>query len=350
MTRVSENSSTAAVHHSISRVKSRLEDLQMKGASLRRMTRPSDNPMANAEALSLGTKLDDTKQYLSNSNHALMQLDATEKSIEQITNILVKAKELAIAQSSGFYSDDVRRNVANEVDQLHKQTLAIANKRLGPKYIFGGHKTLTAPFDGQGHYRGDREKINLEVSKDFFVPINLHGAEVFYASDTKQDPVVNPLQDVNKEIQDKLGETPFLARQEVEDQTRQPASVGIPDQVGEPTQGEKRANIFSQLATLTSALENNDNKLIQDLLEEFDESISRLITLRTRIGSITNSVENAKMNLENDSLSFSTRKSFLMDADVAELFADLTKQQDILKTTYNSSSAIMNKKLLDFIR
>ena len=71
------------------------------------------------------------QQYLKNSNYALLQLNVTEKSLEQITDILSKAKELAIAQSSDFYTQDVRKSVANEVHQLRNRLISISNKRIG---------------------------------------------------------------------------------------------------------------------------------------------------------------------------------------------------------------------------
>lgn len=94
-----------------------------------------------------------------------------------------KAKEIAIAQSSDFYDANIRENVSNEIKQLRNQALAIANKRVGNKYLFGGFKTLSKPFTDAGEYKGDLGKVTVEVSKDFFVPINLNGYEVFYSND-----------------------------------------------------------------------------------------------------------------------------------------------------------------------
>ncbi|OFZ76793.1 MAG: hypothetical protein A2451_09530 [Bdellovibrionales bacterium RIFOXYC2_FULL_39_8] len=111
-----------------------------------------------------------------------------------------------------------------------------------------------------------------------------------------------------------------------------------------------RNNIFSQLSSFIAALENNDTKVIQSLLEGFDESISRLITIRTKIGSLHSSVQIAKNGIEGQNLQLAEKKSLLLDADIAEVFSDLTKQQQVLKTTYNSSKGLINQTLLDFIR
>jgi flagellar hook-associated protein 3 FlgL len=330
MTRVSENSQTAALKFALNRTKEKMENLQMKGTTLKSISKPSDNPLSNIEALSLTSTTNDNNQYAKNADFALLNLNVTEKSVEELTDIVSKAKEIAIAQASDFFNADVRKNVSNEIQQLYNQALAIANKKVGIKHIFSGFNTLTVPFDNKGSYQGDTGHITLEVSRDFYVPINLTGDEVFY-SDEESSTTDSPLEHFKQ-----FDKTP----------------TGMPgrDLASENADGFKtRDNIFSQLQALVSGLENNDSRMIQGLLEKFDGTVSRLITLRTKIGSIANSVETAKNMMEKENIDHVSRKSNLIDADVADLFADINKQQAILKTTYQSSTGAMNQTLMDFL-
>lgn len=330
MTRVSENSSTAALKYSLNKTKEKMEDLQLKGSTLKNITKPSDNPVSNVEAMTLTSTNNDNTQFLKNADFALLNLNVTEKSLEELTDIMSKAKEIAIAQASDFFNADVRKNVSNEIRQLYNQTLAIANKKVGLKHIFSGFNTLTVPFDGDGNYRGDKGHISLEVARDFFVPTNLTGEEVFF-SDEEGEQIKNPLDNfdnfekkpVNKLNRDLASET--------------------------DEKFKTRDNLFSQLNALASALENNDSKMIQGLLEKFDNSITRLITLRTRVGSITNSVDSSRSVVEKETIDNTGRKSSLLDADVLDLFSDINKQQSILKTTYQSTQGLMNQTLMDFL-
>lgn len=337
MTRVSENSSTASLKYALNKTKTRMEDLQMKGSTLKAITKPSDNPVSNVEAMALTSATNDNIQYLKNADFALLNLSVSEKSVEELTDIMVKAKEIAIAQSSDFFNADVRKNVANEVQQLYNQALAIANKKVGIKHIFSGTSTLTVPFDSNGVYKGDQGHISLEVSRNFFVPINLTGEEVFYNS-SESGKAENPLEKF-EEFQD--NSTVKI--------NRDLASAEEPEATKEDN-FKSRDNIFSQLQALTSALENNDPQMVQGLLEKFDSTISRLVTLRTRIGSITNSVESSKTNLTSENIDHASRRSALVDADVSDLFSDINKQQAILKTTYQASQGLMNQTLMDFLR
>jgi flagellar hook-associated protein 3 FlgL len=340
MTRVSENSSSASLKYALNKTKAKVEDLQLKGSTLKQITKPSDNPVSNVEAMALTSSTNDNIQYLKNADFALLNLSVSEKSIEELTDIIVKAKEIAIAQSSDFFNADVRKNVANEVQQLYNQALAIANKKVGIKHIFSGTNTLTVPFDGTGGYKGDSNHISLEVSRNFFVPINLTGEEVFYSSaDTNK--AENPLENFE---QFKDAPTVKLNR-ELASENSETVEVDP-----EEAKFKSRDNIFSQLQALTSALENNDPQMVQGLLEKFDNTVSRLVTLRTRIGSITNSVESSKVNLGSENIDHASRRSALVDADVTELFSDINKQQAVLKTTYQASQGLMNQTLMDFLR
>ena len=337
MTRVSEYSSTAALKYALNKTKAKMEDLQMKGSTLKTISRPSDDPVSNVEAMSITSSTNDNIQFLKNSDFALLNLSVTEKSLEELTDIISKAKEIAIAQSSDFQNADVRKNIANEVQQLYNQSLGIANKKVGLKNIFAGTNTLTVPFDGNGKYLGDSGHINLEVARNYFVPINLTGEEVFFNTDNNTN-IENPLKKF-EQFNNSLNN----------DFNRDPAAESEKSSDIETDSYKSRDNIFSQLQALTSALENNDATMIQGLLEKFDSSISRLISLRTRIGSIYTSVESSKNTLEGENIEHSARRSSLLDADVAELFSNINKQQAILKTTYQSSQGAMSQTLMDFL-
>jgi flagellar hook-associated protein 3 FlgL len=54
--------------------------------------------------------------------------------------------------------------------------------------------------------------------------------------------------------------------------------------------------------------------------------------------------------MEKENIDHISRRSNLLDADVADLFADINKQQAILKTTYQASQGAMNQSLMDFLR
>lgn len=352
MTRVSENSSFHAIGYSVGKTKSRLEDLQLKGSNLKRIQKPSDDPIGNIELLTSRSKSIDADQYLRNASYAQTQLAFVENAIEELTNIVVKAKELAIGQASSFYGADVRKNIAREIAQLRKQSISVANRRLSNRYIFGGYKTLTKPFDEKGNYLGDLNTTTLEVSKDFFVPINFNGKDVFYTStDTAHkdantfhqiDPLTpEDLKQPNAEENEPLN--PFVAQDE-----KPRRSVASTQPVNESLSGQ--SSIFSDLESLENALLTNNHEIVQALLPTLDDHLNRLISLRAKVGSVMNSVTTSEETIEKNKLLNEEYRSKIEDADVAELFSDLARQKSVLDATYKSSAQLMNQTLLDFVR
>jgi flagellar hook-associated protein 3 FlgL len=112
VSRVSENSSIHAIKHSVGKTKSKVEDLQIKGSNMKRIQKPSDDPIGNVDLLQIRSKNIDAQQYLRNLSFAQTNLGFTETVLEELTDILTKAKELAIGQSSDIYNPEVRKSVS----------------------------------------------------------------------------------------------------------------------------------------------------------------------------------------------------------------------------------------------
>lgn len=324
MSRVSENSSIHAINYAVGKTKSKVEDLQMKGSTLKRVSKPSDDPVGNIELLAIRSQNIDANQYLRNTNFANTQLAYTENVLEELTDILTKAKELAIGQASSIYSPEIREGVSKEIHQLRNQTLSLANKRMGNRYIFAGQQVLTRPFNQEGKYFGDNNKIQIEINKDVFIPVNINGSELFYGTPKK----ALRREDLN------IQEAPTL--------DRSLASVGMEE--------ETNSSIFDELYALENALLTDSPEVIQSLLEKLDTTIDRVVSFRTKIGALSNTAANAESNIEKTKLLNESHKSKIEDADVAELFASLQKEQSVLKATYQASSNLMNSNLMDFLR
>ena len=331
MSRVSENSSVHAINYAVGKTKSKVEDLQIKGSNLKRIAKPSDDPIGNVELLAIRSKNIDADQYVRNIGFAQSQLAYTESALEELTDILVKAKELAIGQASSIYNPEIREGISKEIHQMRQQVVSIANKRMGNRYLFAGQKVLTQPFDQNGNFKGDDQKINIEINKDVYVPINISGKDLFFSKDK------GPLErsDVDLEIRRPM------------DAPLEPQSSRTP---ATEAQGQVETSIFDELRALESALLTDNPKLIQSLLEKLDSSIEKVVTHRTEIGALANTVSNAELNITKTKIINEEHKSKIEDADVTELFGNLQKEQNVLKATYQASSNLMNTSLMDFLR
>lgn len=330
MTRVSENSSIHSINYATGKTKSKVEDLQIKGSNLKRIQKPSDDPIGNVDLLQIRSQNIDANQYLRNLNFAQTSLGFTETVLEELTDIMTKAKELAIGQSSDIYNPEVRQSVSKEIHQLRMQALSLANKRMGNRYLFSGQKLLTRPFNTDGEYAGDKSKIFIEINKDVFIPINITGNELFFDRESQPNSKLT--------LPDKAEDIPV---EEVASTGRNLASDG---------EENIRSSIFDELSSLENALLTNNPDIIQNLLEQMDRSIDRIVAHRAKVGALSNNISNAENNIEKQKLLNEEYKSKVEDADVAEIFSNLQKEQGILKATYQASGVLMNTKLMDFLR
>lgn len=330
MSRVSENSSVHSINYAVGKTKGKVEDLQLKGSTLKRVSKPSDDPVGNVELLTIRSQNIDAGQYLRNLNFAQTQLSYTENVLEEMTDLLSKAKELAIGQASSIYSPEIREGVSKEIHQIRQQVLSLSNKRMGNRYLFAGQKVLTRPFDQDGKYFGDSNKINIEINKDVYVPININGNDLFYSKAKK------PLEKSDVDLK-----PPGVDLNAQIDVMRKPASTE-PEAVP--------VSIFDELRALENAMLTDNPQVIQSLLERLDDSVDRVVRHRTEIGALTNTISNAETNIEKTKLLNEAHKSKIEDADVTELFGDLQKEQNVLKATYKASSNLMNTSLMDFLR
>ena len=352
MSRVSEGSTIHAVNYSIGKTKKRLENLQLQGSNLKKVQKPSDDPVGNMEILSIRSKKIDGEQYSRNASVAKAQLTFTENAIEELTEIIVKAKELAISQSSNIFDPAIRDSIAKEVSQLHNQAISIGNRRLGSKYIFGGHKTLSKPFSDTGKYLGDDKQTKIEVGKDTFVPITFNGAEVFFQKNGSgmkdESPLANsPFEKIEDQYILQRKEPQFIENEPVINRT--PAGESAEVENAQVLPEFARSSLFTDLKRLENALITNNHEIIQDLLPSLDENLDRLVEVRTTIGSTINKIDNSLSNIEKSNIINEEYKSNIEDADVAELFTDLARQQNVLNATYKSSAQLMNNNLMKFI-
>jgi flagellar hook-associated protein 3 FlgL len=86
------------------------------------------------------------------------------------------------------------------------------------------------------------------------------------------------------------------------------------------------------------------------MLDRLDDHLTNLVGVRTRLGAVANSIENNLHHTERDLIIKEEYKSKIEDADVAELYSEMAKQQAILDATYKSSSQLLNNSLLNFLK
>ena len=323
--RVSDNTNFGVVRDSIGRSRGRMENLQMEAATLKKVNRPSDDPVGSAKVLEVRTDKVNNEQFQNNAKLAQAYLDNTDHALQDLSEIVMRAKEIAINQASSASSTpESRYGVTEEVNQLFQRAVATGNRRIGDRYIFGGFKTTSAPIDAEGNYRGDDGQIMVEIGREVFLGVNVPGHEVFNS---------HPETSLDQKRM-KGSEAPGTERRLASEEPRGPQNV----------------NLFQQLKALKTGLLTGDLETVRDSLEAFDELLGKVIATRAKIGSRVQSIEGNLSALDKHPVTNAQLTSSIEDADMTQVVSDLAKEETVFKSSLASSKHLIQPTLLDFLR
>ncbi len=113
---------------------------------------PSDDPTRIGQDLQLHTALDTTTQQATSVQSAVSELTTTDSALSSLTSVLQSARQLAVQGASEGLTDDQRSALADQIDELVRQSIAVGNTQYGGKYVFAGTAaTATAPVQQQGN-------------------------------------------------------------------------------------------------------------------------------------------------------------------------------------------------------
>ncbi len=114
-------------------------------SSGKQVSAPSDDPSQIAEDLQLHVTIDTTTQQSTNVQNAVSELTQTDSSLSSLTSVMQSAQTLATQGASDTLSASQRSSLADQVDQLLQQAIAIGNTQYAGKYVFAGTSTSAAP-------------------------------------------------------------------------------------------------------------------------------------------------------------------------------------------------------------
>ncbi len=358
--RIADKMSFNQVNQNLTKNRSDMADLQNQAATQKRINKPSDDPLASARVLAARTEERGNSQFIKNINNAKSFLEMSDQSLSELSEVLVRAKELAINQSNDASGNEESRLVtAAEVEQIYNQAVQIGNRKLGERYIFGGFKTQTMPFDQAGRYTGDDGDMKIQIQKDSFVAMNIPGSKVFLGQGVGNDGLMRTAYETPQNVdQLKEHQQKELDRQDYNQmmqenhlETRGPASERGRGKIGrDPVTGDTGINLFSTLRDLEVSLRTNDKEGIQSSLDSLDSAISQVILSRSEMGSRIMAVNNTMDSLQKAVVDNKITASQLEDADVFQVMSDMTKTDSTLKATLETSGKLIQPSLLDFLR
>jgi flagellar hook-associated protein 3 FlgL len=182
MTTISTNGFYDRSVTSLASLRARAETLQTQIATSNRLERAADDPAAARQLRALADEETMAKAYTANAGLVDADLSLAGDALTQLTNLTIRAQELATQSANGTLNDDQRKSNGDELAQIHASMVAILNgKSSTGNPLFAGEgdgPAFTIAADGSASYAGTGQPAEVEVGHGISVAGSLSGAEV----------------------------------------------------------------------------------------------------------------------------------------------------------------------------
>ncbi len=301
--------STNTIYQSgISKISSLQADqtkLQQQISTGKRITLPSDDPIASTRALEISHAQGVNASFASGRQTAQLKLNTLESSLASITSLLVSTQSTLVGAGNGSLSDLQRGFIATELNGSLEELINLANTQdSSGDFIYAGFKTDTKPFIANASgasYAGDSNQQLIQVDAQRLMAANVSGDNVFQAGGNDVFTTLSNLVT--------LLNTPI-------------------------TNAATQAAFSSGLATAISNLQG---------------SVDNVLNVRAAIGSKLNELDALDTAGADRALQYSKSLSELEDLDYASALSDLAKQQTIMEAAQKSFVETTKLSLFQFI-
>lgn len=159
----------------LSNTYNRMGALQEQLNTGKKITRPSDDPVAAMKSITYRTGVVQVEQFKRNFTEAHSWIDNTDAALDQATKAMHRIYDLTVRASNGTFEETQLEAIATEIDEIKQQLIDIANTKVGDKYIFNGTNTDQARIGGDI----SNEPVKIELSKGIEVQVNVTNKDLF---------------------------------------------------------------------------------------------------------------------------------------------------------------------------
>ena len=149
------------------------EKLTTQLSTMKKITRPSDDPVIAIRSLKLNSTLNKIDQYYEkNSEDAESWLQLTESAISTTTDILTSMRKYVVQAAQGSLTADDRKAIVENLSNFEKEIYSTGNADSAGRSIFTGYRTdlpLTFKEDKEERYSIIEQRTNACLDTTIFV-------------------------------------------------------------------------------------------------------------------------------------------------------------------------------------
>jgi len=291
--RVTEGMSYQTLLRDLAFGQDRLQNAQNEVSTGKKVTTPSDNPIAASDIVRLNTEGNEADQFSKNLNFAKAKLQIADTALDSVEQMVERARTLG---QLSLGEGNPASAYVSELNGLRDQIISAADTTHAGRYIFGGSTTTTQPYvknpDTSVTYQGNDQDMPLQVSRNSTLQTQVPGSEIFSGS----------------------------------------------------------VDIFTTMSDLATAVQAGDKAAIDaqvKKLEQFSDVISQA---RSKVGGYLNTATNVESELSSTGLTRKSELSNVQDADLAKAITELTMSQQQLQATMAVGARLSQLTILDYLK
>lgn len=294
------------------KTQSRMSDVQLQLASARRILTPSQDPTGAKMVLDTEKFVATTAQYQENIKQVRSRLELEETALRESGDIMQRLRELTSQGGTGTYTAADRNKIADEVEELLKQLVGLANtKDSNDEYLFSGF---------------NREKKAILDNSTY--PATAGGANFIYQGDSGERLV--PIASSRKVADAESGDDAFW---------------GVPKTAGGTD------SIFALAYQVAADLRTDPfpANYLSETLPDLDHALEQIVQVRSKAGARLASVEQQEAANADFILNFETQLSEIRDLDYAEAITRFNRETVALQAAQQSYVKIQGLSLFNYL-
>ncbi|HTR48902.1 MAG TPA: flagellar hook-associated protein FlgL [Verrucomicrobiae bacterium] len=282
----------------IEQAQQNVQNTTQQMATGRSVNNLSDNPAAAAAYVNTSALLSQNDQFQTNLTDLQGKLQAADSALNNAVQLMTTAISVGTEGANGTLSAADRQAVAQQVQGLQQQMLALANTSYEGTYIFAGTNVTTQPFLADStsasgvQYNGNSNTTSVQISEGQSMQTNVGGNQIF-------------------------------------------------------TNGS--GNIFQALNDLVTAL--NSGAGIDAANSEVQRAFSQLTTQRVFYGNALNQVQTSQSFLSQEQVNLNAQQTQLVGADMTQVIAEQSQAQLGEQAALSATGQILSlPTLLSYIK
>jgi flagellar hook-associated protein 3 FlgL len=278
---------------------SRVQAEQAKVASGKQITTWSDDAPAASAVERYRAQEADWNSFQKSGNDAKSWLGAADGTLQSMSSIMTRVKQLAVSANSGALTATSRAGIADELDQLRGELRDLANTtHLGRALFagFGAQAVATDPVTGALSWAGDDGQVQRQVSPTITLQVNVSGKDL----------------------------------------------LGFTAPAGQ--------DVFSAMTALSNAVRSGNSTSVSAMQDVLESRHGDMLRALGTVGTTTNRVDAALTAGSTALTDLASRRSDLEDVDLADAVVKLNAAQAGYTAALGAASRANLPSLADFLK